>query len=223
MLMRNPRHVHSRSILASAVAAVVVVAVIAAALVTGFRMLGNPFTTATRDLSAPPVLLELRDLATFHAAEASFEVTLDVEDDVRWVPSFLAGERVQFVALGTVDAVVDFGSLGQNSVVVDRSTSTVVITLGGARLTAPVLDHEQSHVMNRDRGLVNRIGGMFSDNPTTESQLFTLASAKIAAAAADAGLEERAQHNTTVMLTALVHSLGYETVVVQYHRSSSTA
>jgi len=59
-------------------AAAVVGAVIVAGVV-GFHLLDNPFTTVTKDHSPPPVLAELRDLSDFHAAQAQFEVTLDVE------------------------------------------------------------------------------------------------------------------------------------------------
>src|SRR5687767_239941 len=108
MLMKNPRSGVVRSVQATVVGFVVIVAIIAITVMVGFRLLGNPFTTETQDRSAPPVLIELRNLADFHAAQGQFEVTLDIEDDVQWMPSFIAGERVQFIAVGTVDAVVDF-------------------------------------------------------------------------------------------------------------------
>ncbi len=91
------------------VGAFALVAALVAAAVVGFQLLHSPFTTVTKDHSPPPVLTELRDLSDFHAAQAQFEVTLDLEKDVKWVPSAIAGERVQFVGVGTVDAVVDFG------------------------------------------------------------------------------------------------------------------
>ena len=47
--------------------------------------------------------------------------------------------------------------------------------------------------MNRDRGLLNRIGGVFSDNPTSEHDLELAAGAKIAAAADATDLRERAR------------------------------
>jgi Protein of unknown function (DUF4230) len=218
MLMKNPRRIRSRSMLASFVLIVAVVAVVGVALVSGFRMLGNPFTTETQDRSAPPVLTELRDMAEFHAAQGSYEVTIDVEDDVRWVPGFLAGERVQFIAVGSVDAVVDFSTLDQQAVVIDEDTSTVHVTLGSIELREPVIDHELSHVMNRDRGILDRIGGMFTDNPTSEARLYQMATEKIAAAAvaSDTTLVERAQQNTTNMLSAFIGSLGYEHVEVRF-------
>ena len=80
----------------------------------------SPFGTATKDHSPPPILNELRDLSDFHAAQAQFEVTVDLEKDVKYVPSAIAGERVQFIGIGTVDAVVDFDSLGAGAVKVSR-------------------------------------------------------------------------------------------------------
>jgi hypothetical protein len=216
MLMKNPRGGVVRSIQATVVGAVVIVAIIAVTVVVGFRLLGNPFTTETQDRSAPPVLLELRNLADFHAAQAQFEVTLDIEDDVQWVPSFIAGDRVQFIAVGTVDAVVDFRALDAKSVVVDEDTSTVTVTLGAVSLQRPVLDMELSHVMNRDRGLINRVGGMFNDNPTSETRLFREAEDKIANAATQTELVERAQTNVTLSLTSLIRALGYDNVIVEF-------
>jgi hypothetical protein len=216
MLMKNPRGGWARSIVGTAVGAVVAVAIVVVAVVVGLRMIGNPFTTTTQDRSAPPVLLQLRDLAEFHAAQGQFEVTLDIEQDVQWVPSFIAGERVQFIALGTVNAVVDFRQLDERSVRVDEATSTVTVTLDGVRLDRPVLDLQQSHVMNRDRGIINRVAGVFNDNPTSEAALYRTAEDKIAAAAAQAGLVDRARSNITQSLTALVRALGYDNVVVEF-------
>ena len=82
---------------------------------------------------------------------------------------------------------------------------------------------EQSHVMNRDRGLINRIGGMFNDNPTSEARLFGEAEDKIAAAATQTELVERAQTNVTQTLTALIRALGYENVAVTFAESAEPA
>ena len=91
--------------------ALVIVGLLVAAVTVGFSLFGIPFTTAKVDHSPPPILLDLTDQADYHAAQAQFEVTVDEEDDVQFLPSFIAGERVQFVAIGTVDAVVDFTTL----------------------------------------------------------------------------------------------------------------
>jgi hypothetical protein len=98
---------------------------------------------------------------------------------VKYVPSALAGERVQFVGIGTVDAVVDFSTLGTGAVQIGDDGKSVVVTLPSPSVQDPVLDHEQSHVMNRDRGLLNRIGGLFDDNPTSEASLYKAAMHKM--------------------------------------------
>ncbi|MDO8362430.1 MAG: DUF4230 domain-containing protein [Actinomycetota bacterium] len=196
-------------------ALVIVGLVIAASMVIG-KLWGMPFTTKTVDHSPPPVLVNLRELADYHAAQAQFELTIDQEHDVQWMPSALAGERVQFVAVGSVDAVVDFSTLSGLAVVQSEDGTEVIITLPRPVLTEPVLDHDQSHVMNRDRGLLNRLGGIFSDNPTSESALYDAAIAKMAAAAEATDLLQQGEDNTKLMLYTLFKSLGYQKVDVRF-------
>lgn len=198
-----------------------IVCLAAAAVFVVTRLLASPFTTTTVDHSPPPVLVNLRDLSEYHAAQAQFEVTIDQEHDVAWLPSALAGDRVQFVGIGTVDGVVDFRNLTGGAVVVSQDGSSVVVTLPAPSLAAPVLDHEQSHVMNRDRGLFNRIGGVFSDNPTSEDGLYDAAIAKMAAAAEATDLLQRTEDNTKLMLYTLFRSLGYQHVDVRFQDSGA--
>lgn len=190
--------------------------------VIGFQLLDSPFTTVTKDHSPPPVLTELRDLSDFHAAQAQFEVTLDLEKDVQWVPSAIAGERVQFLGVGTVDAVVDFSTLGAGAVKISDDAKSVIVTLPSAYANAPVLDHQVSHVMNRDRGLLNRIGGLFNDNPTSEDALYKAAMNKMADAADQTDLLQRAQEHTTFVLTGMLKAMGFEQIDVRFQVSSAS-
>jgi hypothetical protein len=200
---------------------VALVAGLVVAGVVGFQLLDSPFTTTTKDHSPPPVLLELRDLADFHAAQAQFEVTLDLEKDVKYVPSAIAGERVQFVGIGTVDAVVDFNSIGAGAVRISDDNKSVIVTLPGAYAMDPVLDHDQSHVMNRDRGLFNRIGGIFNDNPTSEAGLYDAAMEKMADAAGQTDLIAQAQEHTTFVLTSMLKAMGFEKIDIVFQVNSA--
>lgn len=195
----------------------------AVALVVLGQFFSLPFSTTTRDHSAPPVLLELRNLADFHAAQAQFEVTVDQEHDVSWLPAFIAGDRVQYIAVGTVDAVVDFTALSDSAVQLSADNHSVTITLPPAYLADPVLDTEVSHVMNRDRGLVNRVTGIFTDNPTDEHGLVLLAQEKIATAAQSTDLLSRAETNTRSTLVAMLRALGFEQVVVTFQPVGAAA
>jgi hypothetical protein len=198
-----------------------VVAGVLVASVIGFQLLHSPFTTVTKDHSPPPVLTELRDLSDFHAAQAQFEVTLDLEKDVKYVPSAIAGERVQFLGVGTVDAVVDFGTIGAGAIQMSDDNKSVVVTLPGPYAMDPVLDHKQSHVMNRDRGLLNRLGGIFNDNPTSEASLYDAAMTKMADAAAQTDLLQRAQEHTTFVLTGMLKSMGFEKIDIVFQANSA--
>ena len=51
------------------------------------QLLASPFRTTQVDRTLPPVLVELRDLSDVHTAQGQFAVTVDVEQDVSWVPS----------------------------------------------------------------------------------------------------------------------------------------
>ena len=79
--------------------ALVVVGVFAFGAFGGLFDIDLPFGTETEDHSPPVIVNQIRDLAEFRAAEADMEVIVDRERDVKWVPSFLAGERVQYVAV----------------------------------------------------------------------------------------------------------------------------
>ena len=175
-----------------------------------------PFTTEDKDYSPPPILTELRELSDLHAAQAEFEVVIDHEKDVRYIPSILAGERVQFVAVGTVDAIVDLSTLSADAIVFDPKTNSVVVTLPAPTIGEPVLDHDQSHVMNRDRGLFDRLSGFFSDNPTSEAALYDAASDKMADAAAQSGLVEKAEDHVEELLEGMILDLGVDEVDVQF-------
>lgn len=202
-----------RPFVAGAVAAAVAVVGVG---VLGAGWLDNPFSTATVDHSPPPVLTELRDLADFHAAQARFEVIVDHEDDVNLVPQFLAGERVQFVAVGSVDAIVDFTGIDASSVEVGDDGRSVTVTVPAPYLAAPAIEHDLSHVMNRDRGLLDRVGGALVDSPTGERELLLAAEAKMATAAGATDLLDRAEANTTAMLDGMLGALGYDIVTVRY-------
>jgi Protein of unknown function (DUF4230) len=194
----------------------VVLAVIIIGLPFAWKWLGSPFGTKTVDRTAPPVLVELRDLADYRAASGDFEVLIDIEKDVKYLPSFIAGERVFFVGVGSVEASVDFSSMDDNAIVIDEDRTGVVVTLPRATLEDAVVDPERSHVADRDRGVLDRLGGVFSDNPTSETELYLIAEEKIAAAAAASELQVRAEENTRTMLTGMLSGMGFERVTVRF-------
>ena len=182
----------------------------------GFPLLGNPFGTETVDRSSPPLLTSLMDLSRFQAASGTYQVVVDVEKDVKRVPSLVAGERTLFLAQGSVDAYVDFTGLGKSSVMATADGSRVDITLPHAALSEARVDPKNSRVISRDRGVLDRLGGVFSDDPTSDRELFVKSQERMAAAARESGLTDRAEDNTKKMLTELLAPLGYDDVRITY-------
>lgn len=201
-------------------ATIVVLAVLLA--VFGARRLfpdvRNPFTPRTTDRSQPAVLKALEDLSQYRAASGHYQVIIDVEKDVRYIPSFIKGERTLFVAGGSVDAHVHFGRIGSDAVAVNEDRTAVTLTLPHAVLSGARVEPAGSYVYDRERGIVDRIGGAFGSDPggTSERELYLLAEKKLMDAADDGDVTDRAEENTTSMLTSLMRSLGFTTVTVTF-------
>jgi hypothetical protein len=184
----------------------------------------NPFDEETVDRSQPVLLKSLEDLSEYRAASANMQVVVDVEQDTDLIPSFIKGERTLFVAAGTVDAAVDFGGLGRSpdAVKVSDDGKSVTITLPPARLTEARLDQERSRVYDRDRGALDRLEDVFSDDGGADQQaIYVLAEDKLTeAAASDPALLQRAEENTRTMLEGMMRGLGFENVTVRFDRST---
>jgi hypothetical protein len=212
---RRARNVPSRA-LSSLVAIVVVgLLVVGSSGWLAFRLL-QPGQQRTIDRSSPTVLHAIQDLSEYKAATGNFQVLVDLEKDVKLVPSMIAGERSLMVAEGSVDAEVDFSKLGADAVHVSPDRRSVDITLPAAELSATHLDHDRTYVAERQRGLLNRIGEAFSSNPGDDQQLLQAADQKLRAAAQGTELRQRAEDNTRSMLTGLLTSLGFEHVSVTF-------
>jgi Protein of unknown function (DUF4230) len=183
----------------------------------------EPFGQEVVDRSTTPLLLALEDLHEYHAATGTFQVVVDREVDTRYVPSVISGERVEFLATGTADAYVDFADLDAGAVTLSADGTSATIALPAPRMGEARIDPEESHVLDRDRGLVERIGDALGDNPVDDSELYALAEDRLAAAAADSDLRERAETNTRTMLTGLARSLGVDEVEVRFDQSADSA
>ncbi len=198
------------------VALVAGVAVVLVAGVPGLPQLRSPFGQEEVDRSPPPVLQALQDLSRYQGAQGTYQVVVDVEDDVRHVPSVLAGERTLFLAQGSVEAYVEFGRLGPESIVRSPDGRSVTVTLPPAALSAPRVDAEHSRVVSRERGVLDRVGGVFSDRPTDDRELYVVAEQRLSEAAQAGELRARAEENTRQMLTRMLQAVGYEQVTVVF-------
>lgn len=210
------RRLTVRGVLSTFVAGALAVGILlVAGVLTGVLSIPNPFTTASVDRSTPALLEKVSDLSQYSAAQGHFQQTIDVEDDVAVLPSFIAGERTTFLANGTVDATVDFNALTAKALHTNADGS-VTITLPEPTLATAVIDPKTSRVVGRERGVLDRVTGMFNDTPTGEQRYYVLAQEKIGKAATHSNLVSRAERNTTKMLQGFLGGLGYTDVNVVY-------
>jgi Protein of unknown function (DUF4230) len=198
-----------------ALAVVGLLLVVGLALASGMLGVGNLFSTSTTDRSAPVILHRLRNLSAYNASSGTFSVTVDVQKNVSILPEAIAGSRVIYSGYGTVDASVDLGALDAAHMT-HRSDGTLVVTLPHAKLGHAVLDAEHSRVNNRDRGLLDRLGGIFVDSPTSERALEKAAMVKMDRAARATDLVARAERNTAAMVKRLAAAAGVNRVDVRF-------
>jgi hypothetical protein len=178
--------------------------------------LPNPFASRQVDRSQPVLLKAIEDLKVYKAASGNFQVLVDLEESARGIPLLIKGERTLFVAAGTVDAEVDFSTIDRGAIEVSADGRSARVTLPRAHLTRAHIDPDRSYVFSRKRGLLDRLGSVLSDNPTSERQLYQLAEDRLAAAATQSGLVEQAERNTRAMLESMLRSLGYREVTVTF-------
>ncbi|MCP9960139.1 DUF4230 domain-containing protein [Streptomyces sudanensis] len=174
------------------------------------------FGEETRDRSGPALLQSIQDLSRYEGAAGSYQIVVDLEKDARFLPDAIRGTRTLYVAAGTVGAYVDLGKTGPRDVTVNEERTSAVIRLPRAVLDRPALDPDRSYAVSKQRGLLDRLGDLFSDNPNDERAVQRLAAQRIGEAAKESGLTERAERNTTAMLKGLLGSLGFTQVTVVY-------
>ncbi|MFL4952350.1 DUF4230 domain-containing protein [Streptomyces sp. MMS24-I31] len=201
--------------------AVTALVVVLAVLFAGIRLAVLPgikdlLGTETHDRSGPALLKSVQDLSRYDAASGNFQVVVDLEKDSKYLPDAIHGTRTLYVGAGTVDAYVDLGKVGDGDVTVNGDRSSATLRLPHARLGSAALDADHSYAVSKQRGLLDRLGDLFSDNPGSEHAVQQLAVRHIADAAKDSGLTARAETNTTGMLQGLLRSLGFKEVHVSY-------
>ncbi|KOG41770.1 DUF4230 domain-containing protein [Streptomyces resistomycificus] len=203
---------------AKAVSAVVLVLVV---FFAGIRLsvlpgLKDLFGTETHDRSGPALLESIQDISRYDAASGNFQVVVDLEKDAKFLPDAIRGTRTLYVGAGTVDAYVDLGKVGKNDVTVNDDRTSAILRLPHAQLGKAALDADRSYAVSKQRGFLDRLGDLFSDNPNSEQAVQKLAVRHITDAAKESELTTRAETNTTNMLEGLLGSLGFKKVEVSY-------
>ena len=120
------------------------------------------------------------------------------------------------LAVGSVEAVVDFSGMTEGDINVGATGRDVTVTLPQPDLSDVMIDHSATEVIDRDRGVLDRIGGMFTDSPTTDRDLLIAAERQLADAASTSELLTMGEDNTRTMLDEVLGDLGDDDVTVVF-------
>ena len=177
--------------------------VLAVGALSGF----NPFARTTTERPDGVALDQVRDLARFDAATGRFQTLVDQQQTTKLLPSWVSGSDVVLAAAGDVDATVDFSHLDSAALQRSADGHQVTVHLPEPVLGTPKLDPTQTRVIDRQRGLLDRVGDAVGDgDPVPQQQLEQRATAKLADAAAQSDLQARAEANTQAFLQHLLAS-----------------
>jgi hypothetical protein len=159
------------------------------------------------DTSAPSVVEKIRQLSRLESVDYTMDKIVEGNRQAPGLPSFLAGDRLLFIAHGDVIAGVDLKQLGKTDVRVQGDT--VHVHLPTAQILVARIDNERSRVYERNTGL------LVPADPGLESQVRQTAEQQITQAALDDKILDKARDNARVSVTGLLYALGFRNVDVQ--------
>ena len=173
---------------------------------TQFDRLFNPTPTIKPDPIS--IVHEVRALARLETIQYAVEKVITAETGQEFL-GFLFGDRLLFVAHGTVIAGVDLDKIGADDISVDDQGRATLL-LPPAEIFATVLDNEKSYIYDRSKGLLTR------GDVQLESAARLAAEREIERTALEDGILDQAQVNAEAYLYRLLRSLGFPDVSIQW-------
>jgi hypothetical protein len=181
---------------------------VAAALVVLLVRQFDVFGAGPRiDTSRPSVVHRIQELQRLESVVFAIDKIVSGGYENKYLPRFLAGDRLLLIVYGDVTAGVDLGQLDSASVTVDGRS--VQLTLPPAELFSTRIDNERTRVYSRETGLFSSV------DPQLETAVRQEAERQIRQAALDAGVLTTASANAAATLKAFLHSLGFDQVDIR--------
>jgi len=181
--------------------------VVGALVVAGIGwVLRNSLSRARIDTSRPTVVERIQRLQRLETVVFAMDKIVSGERENRFLPKFLAGDRLLLIVFGEVTAGVDGGRLTEADVTV--SGRSVRIKLPEAEVFSARIDSERTRVYSRETGLFSRF------DPDLETEIRREAERQVRQAALDHGILAAAGANARKTLTSFLSGLGFEQVEV---------
>jgi hypothetical protein len=152
------------------------------------------------------VILQVRSLARLETAQYTVEKVITAETG-QGALAPLFGDRLLFVAHGTVIAGVDLSRLADSDVTV-APDGRVTIILPPAEVFVATLDNQKSYVYDRQTGILTK------GNVDLETQARQVAEDAILKAAVEDGILKLAQSTAEAFVDRLLRSLKFTDVLI---------
>jgi hypothetical protein len=159
------------------------------------------------------IIHEVRTLARLETIQYSVEkvITAEIRQDI-FRPLF--GDRLLFVAHGTVIAGVDLEKMDATDLIVDRGV--LQVCLPQAEVFVSNLDNDKSYVYDRQTGVLTR------GDVNLETLARKAAEEEILKTAVNDGILSQANQNAQNYLTRLLMNLGYSDVIFRCQGPAAT-
>jgi hypothetical protein len=160
----------------------------------------------TPTIKPDPVTIvhEVKALARLETIQYSVEKVITAEVG-QGAFEWLFGDKLLFVAHGTVIAGVDLNKLRSEDITLEGDT--LYISLPEAEVFVATLDNDKSYIYDRDTGLLRK------SEKDLETAARQAAEDEILKAALEDGILDQAQTNAESYLYRLLHDLGFPDVV----------
>jgi len=171
------------------------------------RAAGIMNSTPTIIVQPQTIIRDVRSLARLETIQYSLEKVITAEvggGDL----GFLFGDKLLFIAHGTVVAGIDLQDLTEDDFRLD--SGTLYVTLPAVEIFSTALDNEKSYVYDREMGLLSK--GDFN----LETLARQTAEDEIEKAALEDGILDLAEINAENYLIRLFRSLGYPDVELEF-------
>ena len=156
------------------------------------------------DLSRPTVVQHVQQLQRLETVVYSMEKIVSGSQENRYLPQFLAGDRLLLIVYGEVTAGVDLAHLDAEALQI--SNGAVQIAMPAPDIFSTRIDNAKSRVYTRETGLFT------SPDPNLESDVRREAERQVRQAALDGGILLTAAANARTTLTTFLKGLGFDAV-----------
>ena len=163
-----------------------------------FRNTGPPRI----DTSRPTVVRQIQQLQRLETVVFAMDKIVSGGWESRYLPTFLAGERLLLIVYGEVTAGVDLGRIDAASVVV--TGQTIRMKIPEPEVFATRVDNDRTRVYSRTTGLFTQV------DPNLESDVRREAERQVRQAALDSGILRVAATNARTTMTSFLRGLGFE-------------